>query len=84
MEISGLYCLRNKVKRKIIGIKISPLNNEFNKQKLGPAKAIYYAAGETWFVTKTTLKIPGKLAASIVAIDFALSILIKGYADRLL
>ncbi len=38
----------------------------------------------TWFVTKTTLKIPGKLAASIVAIDFALSILIKGYADRLL
>ena len=49
------------VKRKIIGIKISPLNNEFNKQKLGPTKAIYYAVGETWFVTKTTLKFVGSM-----------------------
>ena len=53
--------LGNKVKRKIIGIKISPLNNEFNKQKLGPTKAIYYAVGETWFVTKTTLKFVGSM-----------------------
>ena len=53
--------LGNKVKKKIIGIKISPLNNEFNKQKLGPSKAIYYAVGETWFVTKTTLKFVGSM-----------------------
>ena len=53
--------LGNKIKKKIIGIKISPLNNEFNKQKLGPTKAIYYAVGETWFVTKTTLKFVGSL-----------------------
>ncbi len=60
-EVMSEDNLGNKVKRKIIGIKISPLNNEFNKQKLGPAKAIYYAAGETWFVTKTTLKFVGSM-----------------------
>ena len=60
-EILSEDNLGNKVKRKIIGIKISPLNNEFNKQKLGPTKAIYYAVGETWFVTKTTLKFVGSM-----------------------
>ena len=61
VEIFGEDNLGNKIKKKIIGIKISPLNNEFNKQKLGPAKAIYYAVGETWFVTKTTLKFVGSM-----------------------
>ena len=60
-EILGEDNLGNKVKKKIIGIKISPLNNEFDKQKLGPSKAIYYAVGETWFVTKTTLKFIGSM-----------------------
>ena len=60
-EILSEDNLGNKVKRKIIGIKISPLDNEFNKQRLGPVKAIYYAAGETWFVTKTTLKFVGSM-----------------------
>ena len=45
----------NEVKRKVIGIKLVPLYNEFNKEKLGPAKAIYYAAKETWFVTTSSL-----------------------------
>ena len=35
--------------------------NEFDKQKLGPTKAVYYAVGETWFVTKTTLKFVGSM-----------------------
>ena len=60
-EVLGVDNLGNKVKKKIIGIKISPLNNEFNKQKLGPTKAIYYAVNETWFVTKTTLKFVGSM-----------------------
>ncbi|MDC0472449.1 RIP metalloprotease RseP [Pelagibacteraceae bacterium] len=47
--------LGNKVNRKIIGIKIGPPNNEFNKEKLGPTTAIFYAIKETWFVTKTSL-----------------------------
>ncbi len=52
----GKDSLGNKVNKKIIGIKISPLNNEFNREKLGPAKAIFYAVKETWFVTRTSIK----------------------------
>ena len=40
---------------KIIGIKISPLDNKFSKEKLGPATALFYAVKETWFVTKASL-----------------------------
>jgi len=47
--------LGNKVNKKIIGIKISPLNNELNRKKLGPATALFYAVKETWFVTKASL-----------------------------
>jgi len=47
--------LGNKVNKKIIGIKVSPLNNEFDRQRLGPATALFYAVKETWFVTKTSL-----------------------------
>ena len=54
-EIIGKDNLGNDAKKKIIGIKISPINNEFNKQKLGPATALFYATKETWFVTKTTM-----------------------------
>jgi regulator of sigma E protease len=46
----------NQVKRKIIGVKLSPLNNEFEKKKLGPTKSLYYATKETWFVTKTSFE----------------------------
>ena len=53
--------LGNKVNKKIIGIKISPAADEFNKQRLGPTKAIYYAINETWFVTKSTLKFVGAI-----------------------
>ncbi len=51
----------NSIKKKIIGIKIAPLNNEFKKEKLGPAKAIYYSINEIWFVSKTTIKFVGSL-----------------------
>tara|TARA_B100000700_G_C14917357_1_gene795345 strand:+ start:127 stop:1242 length:1116 start_codon:yes stop_codon:yes gene_type:complete len=47
--------LGNKINKKVIGIKISPPNSEFNKERLGPATAIFYAFKETWFVTKTSL-----------------------------
>jgi len=47
--------LGNKINKKIIGIKITPLNDEFNKQRLGPATALFYAVKETWFVTKASL-----------------------------
>ena len=47
--------LANKAKRKIIGIKIAPLNNELKRERLGPSKALFYSVKETWFVTKTSL-----------------------------
>ena len=59
--------LGNKIKKKVLGIKIVPLYNEFNKEKLGPTKALYYAVKETWFVTTSSL-------------DFILSLL-KGNGD---
>ena len=48
--------LGNDINRKVIGIKVAPINNEFSKEKLGPVKAIIYASKETWFVTKTSLE----------------------------
>ena len=59
--------LGNKVNKKIIGIKISPLNDKLNKEKLGPAKAIFFATKETWFVTQASF-------------DFVIS-LFKGKGD---
>ena len=59
--------LGNKVKKKVLGIKIVPLYDEFNREKLGPAKALYYAVQETWFVT-------------ISSLDFIVSLL-KGSGD---
>ena len=46
----GEDSLGNKINKKIIGIKIAPLNNEIERQRLGPATAIFYAVKETWFV----------------------------------
>ena len=53
--------LGNSIKKKIIGIKIGPANNEFNKEKLGPTKAVYYATKEIWFVSKTTIQFVGSM-----------------------
>ena len=53
--------LGNSVKKKIIGIKIVTANKEFNKEKLGPTKAVYYATKEIWFVSKTTIQFVGSM-----------------------
>ena len=53
--------LGNQVNKKIIGIKVSPLNNEFDRKRLGPATALFYAMKETWFVTKTSLDFVGSI-----------------------
>ncbi len=59
--VEGKDSLGNTVKKRMIGIKLSPLNNEFNRQTLGPSTAIYYSCKEVWFVTITTLKYIGKI-----------------------
>ncbi len=51
----------NSIKKKIIGIKIAPASDGFNKEKLGPTKALYYSVKEIWFVIKTTMEFIGSL-----------------------
>ena len=53
--VDGKDALGNSVKKRMIGIKLSPLGNEFQKQPLGPSKAIYYSLKEVWFVSSTSL-----------------------------
>ena len=59
--VDGKDALGNSVKRRMVGIRLSPLNNEFQKQRLGPTKAIYYSVKEVWFVTVTSLNYLGKM-----------------------
>ena len=48
--------LGNKIKKRMIGIKLSPYNNEINHVKLGPARALYYSFTEVYFVVTSSLK----------------------------
>ena len=59
--IEGKDALGNSVKKRMIGIRLAPLNDEFQKQPLGPSKAIYYSVKEVWFVTVTSLNYLGKM-----------------------
>ena len=59
--VDGKDPFGNPIKKKIIGIKIAPVNDKFDKEKLSPTKAIYYSFKEIWFVTETTLKFIGSL-----------------------
>ena len=59
--VDGTDSLGNSVKKRMIGIKLSYLKNEFQKQPLGPTKAIYYSVKEVWFVTVTSLNYLGKI-----------------------
>ena len=52
--IQGKDSLGNQINKKIIGIKIAPLNEEINRQRLGPATALFYAVKETWFVIEAS------------------------------
>mgnify|MGYP001213834454 CR=1 FL=1 len=45
----------NKVNKKIAGITIMP-NDDINKVKLGPTKALYYSVSEVYFITSTLTK----------------------------
>ena len=59
--VDGTDSLGNPAKKRMIGIKLFVLENEFNRQPLGPSKAIYYSLKEVWFVTATSLKYIGKI-----------------------
>ncbi len=60
--VDGKDAFDNNIKKRIVGIKLSPpLNNKFNKEQLGPSKAVYYSVKEVWFVTTTSLKYLGQM-----------------------
>tara|TARA_Y100000590_G_scaffold312345_1_gene352973 strand:- start:117 stop:1226 length:1110 start_codon:yes stop_codon:yes gene_type:complete len=48
--------LGNKINKRMVGIKLSPYNNEINHVKLGPAQALIQSVGEVYFVTTSSLK----------------------------
>ena len=53
--------LGNKINKRVVGIKLSAYNNEINHIKLGPAKAIYHAAQEVYYVSTSSLKYIGAM-----------------------
>ena len=51
--------LGNKINKRIVGIKLGAYKNKINHVKLGPAKALYYAGYEVYFVSISSLKYIG-------------------------
>ena len=59
--VAGVDNLGNKINKRIIGIKLSPYNNEINHKKLGPARALIESVKEVYFVTTSSLKYMGSM-----------------------
>ena len=53
--------LGNKVNKRMIGIKLGAYNNKVNHVKLGPAKALFYAVNEVYYVSVSSLKYIGSM-----------------------
>ncbi len=59
--VEGEDNLGNKIKRRIVGIKLSPYKGEINHVKLGPTKALIQSFKEVYFVTTSSLKYLGSM-----------------------
>ena len=55
--------LGNKIKKRMIGIRLSPYNNEINHVKLGPGQALIHSLNEVYFVASSSLKYLGSMFA---------------------
>jgi len=55
--------LGNKLTKRMVGIKLGAYNNEVNHVKLGPAKALFYAVNEVYYVSVSSLKYIGSMIA---------------------
>jgi regulator of sigma E protease len=53
--------LGNKINKRMIGIMLSPYNNEIKHVKLGPVKALVHSLNEVYFVTTSSLKYIGSM-----------------------
>ena len=51
----------NKITKRMVGIKLGAYNNEINHVKLGPAKALFYAVNEVYYVSISSLKYIGSM-----------------------
>ena len=65
--VESVDSLGNKVNKRMVGIKLGAYNNEINHVKLGPAKALFYAINEVYYVSVSSLKYIGNM--------------IRGYGD---
>jgi regulator of sigma E protease len=59
--VEGEDNLGNKISKRMIGIKLGAYNNEVNHIKLGPAKALFYAINEVYYVSTSSLKYIGSM-----------------------
>ena len=57
--VAGEDTLGNKINKRMVGIKLGAYNDEINHVKLGPAKAIYHALNEVYYVSISSLKYIG-------------------------
>ena len=61
--VEGEDNLGNKISKRMVGIKLGAYNNELNHVKLGPAKALFYAVNEVYYVSTSSLKYIGSMLA---------------------
>ncbi|QIZ20539.1 RIP metalloprotease RseP [Candidatus Pelagibacter giovannonii] len=59
--VDGEDNLGNKISKRMVGIKLGAYNNEVNHIKLGPAKALFYAVNEVYYVSASSLKYIGSM-----------------------
>jgi regulator of sigma E protease len=59
--VEGEDNLGNKISKRMVGIKLGAYNNEVNHIKLGPAKALFYAVNEVYYVSTSSLKYIGSM-----------------------
>jgi len=59
--VQGEDNLGNKISKRMVGIKLGAYNNEINHVKLGPAKALFYAVNEVYYVSTSSLKYIGSI-----------------------
>jgi regulator of sigma E protease len=59
--VEGEDNLGNKISKRMVGIKLGAYNNEINHLKLGPAKALFYAVNEVYYVSTSSLKYIGSM-----------------------
>ncbi|MDB9935727.1 RIP metalloprotease RseP [Candidatus Pelagibacter sp.] len=59
--VEGEDNLGNKISKRMVGIKLGAYNNEVNHVKLGPAKALFYAVKEVYYVSTSSLKYIGSM-----------------------